>query len=332
MSQELLITLGALLIIAILIDGIRRARHSRHDRIRMSRRKQPIFDEDSDDGFNNYGSELPNGGARVISVRDDQDAEQLHGEIRKSAEESKPKLAFQKSEVGSQKSEAEIPDPETSKEDAAPLAVREPEAPQPEAATEQPATRNPQPETRSEQPAARSPKPAAKSPKRETRSTQPEQATLELSPAKQKRDGPQEVIAFHLRSGKDNKFAGQELLETLVEEGMRFGAMDIFHRHSESDGSGDVLFSIANSVEPGTFDLNTIGDLETPGISFFIDLGSVDDPKAAFSTMLETIAGCMEKLGGELKDETGSAVTKQTVEHYKQRVRDFQRRALSERV
>ena len=329
MSQELLITLGALLILAILIDGIRRARNSRYDRIRMSRRKQPIFDEDGDDGFN-YGSELPNGGARVVSHRDDEDAEQLHGEIRQAAEERKPKLAFQKSDVGSQTPEAETPIPEATTE--------QPEAEEPEAGAEPPATRNPQPETATEQPAARSPKPEAKSkskpPKRETRNPQPQpqQTSLELKPAAEKRSGPQEVIAFHLRSGKGGKFAGQQLLEALVDEGMRFGAMDIFHRHSENDGSGDVLFSIANSVEPGTFNLNTIGEMETPGISFFIDLGAVDEPKAAFSTMLETIAGCMEKLGGELKDETGSAVTKQTVEHYKQRVRDFQRRALSERA
>ncbi|MGS2724024.1 cell division protein ZipA [Porticoccus sp. GXU_MW_L64] len=302
MSQELLITLGALLIIAILIDGIRRARHSRHDRIRMSKRKQPIFDDGDDD---NFGSELPNGGARVVEVRDDDKADHLNDEIRQAAEESKPRLAFQKAEDRGQKTEAAVP--------------------QPEVAAETSETREstvPEPESREDQPAARSPRPVAE---------KPEQTTLDFT-ARKNQSGPQEVLVFHLRSGKDQKFAGQVLLETLVEEGMRFGAMDIFHRHSQSDGSGDALFSIANSVEPGTFDLNTIGELHTPGISFFIDLEAVDDPKAAFGTMLETIAGCMEKLGGELKDETGSAVTKQTVEHYKQRVRDFQRRALSERV
>ncbi|UTW46211.1 cell division protein ZipA [bacterium SCSIO 12696] len=314
MSQELLITLGALLVIAILIDGVRRARKSRYDRIRMSKRKQPIFDDDADDG---YGSELPNGGARVVSVRDEDDAEQLHGKIREAAEDRKPKLAFQKSEsleadnpqvdAASERLEARSSDPE-------------PEAEQSEL------------ESRAEQPKARSPEPAAQKPKPEAQKQKPQQTTLELTQPSKSSGAPQDVIVFHLRAGSGKQFAGQALLETLVEEGMRFGAMDIFHRHSEADGSGDVLFSMANSMEPGTFDLNTIDELQTPGVSFFMDLTAVDDPKSAFSTLLETIAGCMEKLGGELKDETRSAVTKQTVEHYKQRVRDFQRRALSERA
>lgn len=275
MSHELLIALGALLIIIIFIDGVRRVRRSGYDRIRVSRRKQPIFDDGGDD----FGSELPSGGARVVGVRADEEAKQLQEEIRKSAEQNKPRLCFAKDQP----------------ESAGQAAQRESSREHPQAA-------------------------------RRSSGKQPRQATLELDQPGSGRRAPQEVMVFHLRAGKGGVYNGQALLEVLVEEGMRYGDMDIFHRHAENDGSGDVLFSMANSVKPGTFDLNTIDRMETPCVSFFIDLGAVDEPSDAFGKMLNTIAGCMEKLGGELKDETRSDVTRQTIEHYWQRVRDFERR------
>ena len=56
--QEAFIVVGALLILAILLDAIRRLRNSRRDRIGMS---IPLADDDD-----LYTSELPNGGARVV--------------------------------------------------------------------------------------------------------------------------------------------------------------------------------------------------------------------------------------------------------------------------
>ena len=321
MDRELLMALGALLIIVILIDGVRRVRNSRHDRIRVSRRKQPVFDYSSHKHLDEFGSELPNGGARVVDVRDDEDAKQLHGKIRQAAEEKKPKLAFAREEAkqlapdldDSEQTKGIAPDNEDTVEIEPVDSVKQ------DVAEEQPTDKQPAEE---------------KSVKKQSAKKQPQQVSLELDQPKKTADNQasQEVIAFHLRAAKGKPFNGQSLLETLVEEGMRYGAMEMFHRHVESDGSGDVLFSIANSVEPGTFDLNTMGQATTPGISFFIDLGAVDNPSDAFGIMLNTIAGCMEQLGGELKDETRSTVTKQAIEHYWQRVRDFERRALSESV
>ena len=64
-AREMMLALGVLVVLAIVLDVIRRVRNARYDRIHMSKRKQPIFD--SDVGRDEYGSELPGGGARVVS-------------------------------------------------------------------------------------------------------------------------------------------------------------------------------------------------------------------------------------------------------------------------
>jgi len=105
--------------------------------------------------------------------------------------------------------------------------------------------------------------------------------------------------------------------------------LKIFHRHEREDGSGDVLFSMANSVNPGTFELNAMGEFVTPGVTFMMVLADSEDPLGTFNLMLECIHGVNSAIGGELKDEQRSALSQQTAEHYRQRIMDFNRRRLT---
>jgi len=61
-TKEIAILLGLVVLLAFLIDGVRRMLAARADRIRMDRLMSNSFDGDDED----YGSELPNGGARVV--------------------------------------------------------------------------------------------------------------------------------------------------------------------------------------------------------------------------------------------------------------------------
>lgn len=137
-----------------------------------------------------------------------------------------------------------------------------------------------------------------------------------------------EVMALHVMAPQGTPFQGERLLSELMANDMRYGSMKIFHRHEGSDGIGQVLFSLANSVKPGTFDLNTMGDFSTPGISLFMALDDVDQPSDAFELMLETGHNLADQLGGELKDESRSAMTRQTEDHCRLRIKEFERRRL----
>ena len=91
-AREMMIALGALVALAIMLDVIRRIRNARYEKIHMPRRKQPIFDDNEE--FDEFGSELPSGGARVVSYRDDEDIEEAGKTVRERAEANKPKLSI----------------------------------------------------------------------------------------------------------------------------------------------------------------------------------------------------------------------------------------------
>jgi cell division protein ZipA len=144
-------------------------------------------------------------------------------------------------------------------------------------------------------------------------------------------DTPHEVIVVNVMARPGRVFEGYDLLPILQLQGMRLGDMSIFHKHSGSNGSGSVLFSMANMVKPGIFDLATMDSFVTPGVSFFLQLPNKYGNMAAFDQMLTCANAIKHALDGELKDENRSVLTRQTLEHYKQRLRDFELMLLSSR-
>ncbi|MEH3024303.1 MAG: cell division protein ZipA [Pseudomonas oryzihabitans] len=137
-----------------------------------------------------------------------------------------------------------------------------------------------------------------------------------------------EVLVINVISRDEKGFAGPALLQNILESGLRFGDMDIFHRHESMSGNGEVLFSMANAVRPGTFDLDAIDDFHTPAVSFFLGLPGPRHPKQAFDLMVAAARKLSSELNGELKDEQRSVMTAQTIEHYRQRIVDFERKSL----
>jgi len=131
----------------------------------------------------------------------------------------------------------------------------------------------------------------------------------------------QDVLAMHLMASKGEIIDGQMLLDAVLSVGFRFGGRKIFDRHLNEQGSGDVLFSLANVANPGTFDLNTIADIQTPGVSLFMQLDGLADPVTAFDIMVDTVDQLVAQLHLHVLDETRSSMTKQTIDHYRQRAR-----------
>jgi len=137
-----------------------------------------------------------------------------------------------------------------------------------------------------------------------------------------------EVLVLNVVARPDHEIAGVDLLQVLLANQLRFGDMAIFHWHVDGAARSPVLFSVANLVNPGTFDLNRISEFSTRGVCFFMTLPSVGNNMQAFDKMLEAAQQVRIALDADLKDDNRSVMTAQTIEHYRQRVRDFDLRQL----
>ena len=124
-------------------------------------------------------------------------------------------------------------------------------------------------------------------------------------------------------------FRGEDILHILLACDLRFGDMNFFHRHEFAAGRGAIQFSVANMMQPGVFDIDNMADFNTPGLVFFLTLPGPEDMMKAFDYMLETAQAVARNLDGDVLDESRSVMTKQTLEHSRQQIRDLERRLLA---
>ena len=157
-------------------------------------------------------------------------------------------------------------------------------------------------------------------------------ATLAIEPEEQEAHPEEfehsEVLVLNVAARDGRVFSGDDLLRVLITSGLKFGDMNIFHKRLSKEHQGTVVFSVANMLNPGTFDLNNMDDFTTLGISFFLALPTPINNLDAFEQMLDVAQEIRATLGGDLKDDHRNAMTGQTIEHYRQRIRDFELRRL----
>lgn len=343
--KEWLTVIVVFLIVGILLDGWRRMRIARKDNIRVSRRSRSFDSSVSEADDSPYTSELPNGGARVIAKREVEDtvAPKVERKTAQAATAREPASSIpQQVSLNLDESVPMLMESVESAHKQAPAAnaaqshetgAQQPDLNHAAAATEKSQAHTHQPSftTDFEEPHDNRLEPSFSAFDDDAIDTATgNEPTPAIEESDQDSDAqPDEVIIINVMAPEGTRFAGEHLLDALIQTGMRFGEMEIFHRHTSDNGEGAVQFSLANMVHPGTFDLDRMAEFSTPGVSMFLTLPMRADSIKAFDTMRETAQFIASSLGGELKDEQRSIMTRQTMEHCRQRIADYERKRLS---
>ena len=134
-----------------------------------------------------------------------------------------------------------------------------------------------------------------------------------------------QIIILSVAMPAHQQMSGAALLPSLLTLGMKYGEMNIFHRHQDNAGNGAVTFSLANMLNPGSFDLDTMETFVTQGVSLFMALPNASDPFAAFEQMLSAAKQLAAEFNGQLVDDKRNIMTKQTEQHYVSKIREFDR-------
>lgn len=138
-----------------------------------------------------------------------------------------------------------------------------------------------------------------------------------------------EVLYLMLMAKPDKPYVGYELLQALLAAGLRFGAMNIFHRYEELNNQGKILFSVASASEPGTFEISKMGAYSGRGLMMFMRLSSNKDLMPAFEIMLDTAKQLVEDLGGELLDDDHQTLSNDKIATMKKKITEFEQKQLT---
>ena len=141
----------------------------------------------------------------------------------------------------------------------------------------------------------------------------------------------QEVLVLNVRAKNDAPISGAALLPMLLTLGFKFGDQDIFHRHVNSNGKGPVLFSLANMFKPGVFDIDNLENFDTQGISLFMILPIEGDPHQVFNMMHNAARKLADEFDAQVLDGRRSVLTKQGLQQYVEKIREFERKRMISR-
>jgi cell division protein ZipA len=137
----------------------------------------------------------------------------------------------------------------------------------------------------------------------------------------------EKIVVIHVAAANGRMFGGRDLVAALEAAGLHYGEHQIFH-HSMDTGNGHIaLFSAANMLKPGIFDLDQLEQMRSPGIAMFMQLPAPFDGLKAFEQMLETGRQIAAELGATLLDARRCNLTQQAIEHIREELREYRRRA-----
>ena len=101
--------------------------------------------------------------------------------------------------------------------------------------------------------------------------------------------------------------------------------MNIFHYKPRERS----VFSLANMLEPGSFDADTIHDLKTTGLTVFMQIRA-GDPLDDLTEMLQRSYQLAGLLGARLCNHERKVLTEQDAENYRAQVSEFIENSIAE--
>jgi cell division protein ZipA len=136
-------------------------------------------------------------------------------------------------------------------------------------------------------------------------------------------DVERKLIVIHVAS-RHGSMAGPAIEQACAAAALELGDMSIYHRRDPA--TGQVLFSVANMVEPGSFPRDGMAKFQTPGLTLFSQLPGARDGTEIYEAMLEAAASLAKRLQAEVQDERHNKLTRQMQDHMRESIIEHRRK------
>ena len=140
------------------------------------------------------------------------------------------------------------------------------------------------------------------------------------------------IVTLHVAARPGETIHGASLIVAAEKAGLVFGDKGIFHRLVAGRAEAGPIFSMANMVKPGFFDMREIDSLQTPGVTFFMALPGPVPALDGWDALLPTAQRMAELLGANVLDEERSVLGRQRVAHIRDELRAYDRKYESNQI
>lgn len=133
------------------------------------------------------------------------------------------------------------------------------------------------------------------------------------------------IVSLYVAARAGSVLRGEDIVVAAEKTGLVFGYMNVFHRLVEGHPERGPIFSMASIMKPGSFDMGTIREMETPAIAFFLTLPAPMTALDAWEKMLPTVQRMGELLDGVVLDDSRNALGRQRIAHIRDELRAYDR-------
>ena len=133
------------------------------------------------------------------------------------------------------------------------------------------------------------------------------------------------IVSLYVAARAGHTLRGEDIVVAAEKTGLVFGHMNVFHRLVENHPERGPIFSMANIMQPGSFEMGSIRELETPAVAFFLTLPAPISALEAWEKLLPNVERMAELLNGVVLDDSRNPLSRQRIQHMREELRAYDR-------